>query len=187
MVINSELFADLGIPIDYGRSPRRPKYAEAQELEEVEPNILGRTQRLAPVTARAWRQMKAAALTDGVELLLVSGFRSVRDQIEIFRKKLAAGQLIAAILEVNAAPGFSEHHSGKAVDIATPGTRPLTDAFETSAAFGWLQQNAGRFGFDMPYGRNNVFGFSYEPWHWSQLGAHAKRRARSAAGRGNNL
>lgn len=186
-MINSELFADLGIPIDYGRSPRRPGYAEAQELEEVEPNILGRMQRLAPATAGAWRQMKSAAFMDGVELLLVSGFRSVRDQTDIIRRKLTAGQSIEAILEVNAAPGFSEHHSGKAVDIATPGTRPLTDAFETSAAFGWLQRNAARFGFDMPYGRNNAFGFSYEPWHWSQLGAHAKRRTRPAAGRGNNL
>ena len=47
-MIHSELFADLGIPIDYGRHPRRPVYAEASELEDVEPNILGRMQRLAP-------------------------------------------------------------------------------------------------------------------------------------------
>ena len=77
-MINSELFADLGIPIDYGRNPRRPAYAEAHELEDVEPNIIGRMQQLAPDTARDWRRMKSAAHADGVELLLVSGFRSVR-------------------------------------------------------------------------------------------------------------
>jgi zinc D-Ala-D-Ala carboxypeptidase len=179
-MINSELFADLGIPIDYGRDPRRPGYAEAQELEDVEPNILGRMQRLVPETARAWRQMKTAALADGIELLLVSGFRSVSYQVELIRKKLAAGQDIEAILKVNAAPGFSEHHSGRAVDVATPGTRPLTEEFESSAAFGWLTGNARRFDFTMPYVRNNAFGFAFEPWHWSQLGIQTKRRAQRA-------
>lgn len=178
-MINSELFADLGIPIDYGRNPRRPAYSEAHELEDVEPNIIGRLQQLAPDTARDWRRMKSAALTDGVELLLVSGFRSIRHQAELIRRKLAAGVEIARILEVNAAPGFSEHHTGRAVDIATQGTRPLTEDFESSAAFAWLAQHGARFSFAMPYGRNNVYGFSYEPWHWSQLGAQTKRRAQS--------
>ena len=176
---NSELFADLGIPIDYGRDPRRPAHAEAQELEDVEPNILGRMQRLAPASARAWREMKAAARAEGVELLLVSGFRSVRYQADLIRNKLAAGQDIESILKVNAAPGFSEHHTGRAVDVATPGARPLTVEFESSSAFAWLGANARRFGFAMPYGRDNAYGFSYEPWHWSQLGLRGKRPRRT--------
>jgi D-alanyl-D-alanine carboxypeptidase len=178
-MINSELFADLGIPIDYGRNPRRPKYAEAKQLEDVEPNILGRMQRLAPDAAGAWRAMKAAAERDDVALLLVSGFRSVRYQADLIRQKLVAGQPIEAILKVNAAPGFSEHHTGRAVDVATPGTRPLLEEFEASRAFAWLRANAVRFGFAMPYGRDNAFGFAYEPWHWSQLARDARRRARA--------
>ena len=71
--------------------------------------------------------------------------------------------------ETDAAPGFSEHHSGRAIDIATPGTRPLTVEFERSKAFAWLTANAAAFGFTMPYGRGNTFGFEFEPWHWSQL------------------
>ena len=179
-MINSELFARLGIPIDYGQNPVRPAYREAQELEDVELNIVGRMQRLAPDTARAWREMKRAAAADSVELLLVSGFRSISYQTELFRKKLASGQHIDAILAVNAAPGFSEHHTGKAVDIATPGSRPLTEEFETSVAFGWLNRNAERFGFSMPYGRDSAFGFCYEPWHWSQLRDAARLEARGA-------
>ena len=140
-MINSELFADLGIPIDYGRNPRRPAYTEAHELVDVEPNIIGRMQQLTPETAGDWRRMKSAALADGVELLLVSGFRSVRHQVDLIRRKLAAGIAIAKILEVNAAPGFSEHHTGRAVDVATPGTRPLTEEFESSAAFAWLAEH----------------------------------------------
>jgi D-alanyl-D-alanine carboxypeptidase len=163
-----ELFAALGIPVDYGRNPRRPAFAEAQVLEDVEPNIVGTLQQLAPDAAQAWRNMKREAAVAGIELLLVSGFRSVRQQAELFRRKLAAGHAVETILKVNAAPGFSEHHTGRAVDVATPGTRPLTVDFERSAAFTWLTLNAGRFDFAMPYGRDNAFGFDYEPWHWSQ-------------------
>lgn len=172
----TELFADLGIPSDYGRDPRRPRFTEATELVDVEPNVVGTMQRLAPDTAAAWQKMKHSAAADGVPLLLVSGFRSVRHQADIIRRKLAAGQSIGAILAVNAAPGFSEHHTGRAVDIATPGTRPLTAEFEGSAAFIWLQANAAAFGFRMPYDRGNRFGFEYEPWHWSQIEGYGRRR-----------
>lgn len=174
-MVDPQVFADLGIPADYGRRPRLRMQREARVLEDVEQNIIGRMQKLAPQTARSWRQMKAAAAEDDVQLLLVSGFRSVSYQVELFRKKLASGHDIESILRVNAAPGYSEHHTGKAVDIATPGSRPLTEEFETSAAFRWLEMHAGRFGFSMPYGRDNVFGFAYEPWHWSQLARDRKQ------------
>ncbi|HVY66434.1 MAG TPA: M15 family metallopeptidase [Gammaproteobacteria bacterium] len=176
-MIDSDLFADLGIPPDYGRNPRRPAYADATELEDVEPNIVGKMQRLAPPTARSWRQMKQAAALAGIELLLVSGFRSARQQAELFRQKLASGQDIGAILRMNAAPGFSEHHTGRAIDIATRGSRPLTVEFESSKAFAWLAANAVTFGFTMPYGRDNAFGFEFEPWHWSQLSLQSQRGA----------
>jgi D-alanyl-D-alanine carboxypeptidase len=169
-------FADLPIPPGYGRNPRRPRFKEAAALEEVEPNLVGTMQRLVPETAAAWREMKRSAAGAGVHLLLVSGFRSIRHQAEIIRRKLAAGQSIEAILAVNAAPGYSEHHTGRAVDIATPGTRPLTAEFDGSAAFQWLQANAATFGFRMPYGRDNRFGFEYEPWHWSQVETQERRR-----------
>jgi D-alanyl-D-alanine carboxypeptidase len=165
----AELFADLGIPSDYGREPQRPRFAEAVDLVDVEPNVVGVVQRLAPDTAAAWRNMKHTAALSGVQLLLVSGFRSVRHQADLIRRKLAAGQAIDAILKVNAAPGFSEHHTGRAIDVATPGTRPLTAEFDGSQAFAWLATNAATFGFHMPYPRGNRFGFEYEPWHWSQL------------------
>ena len=110
----------------------------------------------------------------------MSGCRSVSYQADLIRRKLASGQDIQSILRVNAAPGFSEHHTGRAVDIATPGTRPLIAAFDLSGAFKWLQANAGAFGFRMPYGRGNRFGFEYEPWHWSQVDTQERRRKTDA-------
>jgi D-alanyl-D-alanine carboxypeptidase len=165
----SELFSQLGIPAEYGHAPALPRHAEATELETVEVNIVGRVQKLAPETARDWRRMKLAAEHDGVVLLIVSGFRSVAYQVELFRKKIAAGQRIEDILSVSAAPGFSEHHTGRAIDIATPGARPLTTDFEASDAFVWLGKHARSYGFRMPYEPGNAYGIAYEPWHWSQL------------------
>jgi len=165
-----ELHRELGIPADYGRATGMPAFAEAAELVDAGPNLVGRVQRLAPEAARQWHAMAAAANRDGVILLLVSGFRSFDYQAGLIRKKLEAGQGITRILEVNAAPGFSEHHTGRAVDIASPGSRPLTEEFESSAAFRWLGRNAARFGFSMTYPRDNPWGITYEPWHWSMKG-----------------
>ena len=173
----SDLFTDLGVPSDYGVNPRRPRFKEAGELVDVEPNVVGTMQRLEPATAAAWCAMKQAAAEAGVQLLLVSGFRSVRHQADIIRRKLAAGQSIEEILAVNAAPGFSEHHTGHAVDVATPGARPLTADFASSEAFRWLTANAAAFAFRMPYERGNRFGFEYEPWHWSRVDAPQRKRA----------
>ena len=165
-----ELHTELGIPLDYGEDGSKPVYEEATELVEVGPNLVGRMQRLTPQAAEKWSEMQSAAEADGVTLLLVSGFRSVDYQARLIRKKINAGQTVSEILAVNAAPGFSEHHTGRAVDIATPGSRPLTEEFEGSEAFHWLQEHAARFGFSMSYPRNNPAGFIYEPWHWAHSG-----------------
>ena len=162
-----ELHAELGIPEDYGHDGTRPVFEEAAELVEVGPNLVGRMQRLTPAAAAKWAEMQAAAAADGITLLLVSGFRSVDYQARLIRKKINAGQSVSEILAVNAAPGHSEHHTGRAIDIATPGSRPLTEEFEESAAFSWLTQNAETYGFSMSYPRNNAAGFIYEPWHWA--------------------
>ena len=125
-------------------------------------------QRLTPETAEQWQDMVAAAGQDTVSLMIVSGYRSIEYQARLIRTKINAGQVISQILQVNAAPGFSEHHSGRAIDIATPGSRPLTEDFEETAAFRWLQENAAKFGFSMSYPRDNAGGFIYEQWHWAQ-------------------
>ena len=162
-----ELHEELGIPGDYGRAGGPPVYAEARQLVEVGPNLVGRMQRLTPEAARQWQAMVAAADQVGIQLLIVSGYRGVDYQAGLIRKKIEAGQRIEEILRVNAAPGHSEHHTGQAVDIATPGSRPLTEEFEDTDAFRWLCSRAVEFGFSLTYPRDNPWGIAYEPWHWS--------------------
>jgi D-alanyl-D-alanine carboxypeptidase len=116
--------------------------------------------------ARAWQHMQAAALRDDVVLDAISGYRSHDYQLGIFERKLARGQSIDEILTVNAAPGHSEHHSGLALDIGSPGEPPAENSFEQTSAFAWLTTNAGGHGFAMSYPRDNPHGIIYEPWHW---------------------
>ncbi len=163
----TKLHQELGIPADYGRENDLPRFIEATQLVEVGPNLVGRMQSLTPDTAARWSRMVAAAGDDGIALMIVSGFRSFEYQAALIRKKINAGQGVSEILSVNAAPGYSEHHAGTAVDIASPGSRPLTEEFESSDAFGWLELRAKEFEFSLTYPRNNRFGFIYEPWHWS--------------------
>ena len=163
----TKLHQELGIPHDYGLENDLPCFDEAVELVEVGPNLVGRTQSLTPGAARKWHEMVTAARGDGVALMIVSGFRSIEYQAALIRKKINAGQGVKEVLTVNAAPGYSEHHTGRAVDIATPGSRPLTEEFETSEAFAWLVTSARDFDFSLSYPRDNCYGFVYEPWHWS--------------------
>ena len=139
---------------------------EARELAVAAIGENGREHLLAPAAAQAWRQMSAAAQADGISLRIVSAFRSVERQAEIVQAKLERGQPLDAVLAVSAPPGYSEHHSGCAVDLTTDGVPPLEEGFERTAAFRWLQANAQRFGFSLSFPRGNAYGYAYEPWHW---------------------
>ena len=116
--------------------------------------------------ARAWLRLLAAARADGIVLDAISGYRSHDYQLGIFERKLTRGQTVEQILAVNAAPGFSEHHSGLALDIGTPDEPPAEESFETTPAFAWLQANEAAHGFALSYPRDNPHGIIYEPWHW---------------------
>ena len=120
--------------------------------------------------ARAWLRMRDDAARDGILLEAISGYRSHDYQLGIFARKLARGLSIDDILQVNAAPGFSEHHGGCALDIGTPGEPPAEESFEATPAFDWLQANADGHGFVMSYPRGNPHGIVYEPWHWRFAG-----------------
>ena len=131
----------------------------------------GRPLWLRQAAARAWRAMQCAARADDVALEAISGYRSHDYQLGIFRRKLARGLSVDEILRVNAAPGFSEHHGGLAIDVSTPGEPAAEESFERTPAFAWLHDRAADFDFVMSYPRDNPHGITYEPWHWRHAGA----------------
>jgi zinc D-Ala-D-Ala carboxypeptidase len=156
---------------DYAERSGLPLVAEPHVLAFAGRDRYARPLWLASPAAQAWNAMRRAALSDGIVLEAISGYRSHDYQLGIFRRKLARGQTVPDILAVNAAPGFSEHHSGRALDIGTPGEPAAEESFETTPAFAWLSRQAGRFGFVMSYPRGNPHGIVYEPWHWMHAGA----------------
>ena len=160
------VLSELGISLEAIRARGLIRYEEAKSLEIVEIGDDGEAHRLVPVAGHAWRRLKSAAEIDGQSLFIESAFRSVSGQVEIIRERLFEGQTIEQILTACAPPGFSEHHTGRAVDVNTVGVLDPTRDFEGTPAFRWMRENAGRFGFRLSYPRDNAFGYVYEPWHW---------------------
>ncbi len=157
---------ELGIGSDYMANCKLPLYPEPAQLVDTEPDYYGRPQRLTPEAFAAWQDMKQRAAAEHITLHLISAFRDLEYQQGLIARKLAAGQPLAEILRVNAAPGFSEHHTGRAIDVGTLGCEALVEEFENTVAYQWLEANAAAHGFDLSFPRGNPYGIDYEPWHW---------------------
>src|SRR2546428_9842143 len=163
--------ADAAVLFEASVGPKGQEGAEVFSFVAITPRALARDQGTRwgrgylILNHVSWAGVEAAVRT----LLshCVSAFRSLQYQRQIFERKIKAGDSLEDILKVNAPPGYSEHHTGRAVDLTTPGCPPLAEEFERSAAFAWLVRHAHRFGFAMTYPRENRFGIAYEPWHWA--------------------
>ena len=161
----------LGLDDSYGERSGLPLVAEPVFLGLAGHDRFRRPLWLHPHAARAWLHLRDAALRDAVVLDAISGYRSHDYQLGIFERKRARGQTVDDILTVNAAPGYSEHHGGRALDIGTPDQPPAEESFEHTDAFAWLCDNAAGYGFTMSYPRGNPHGIVYEPWHWRHAGS----------------
>ncbi|MCB1581576.1 MAG: D-alanyl-D-alanine carboxypeptidase family protein [Xanthomonadales bacterium] len=144
----------------------QPQHNTAVQLEDVGKDCFDRPAKLHPKAKQAWQSMKNAATGAGIDLQLVSAYRSLKYQANLLQNKINDGQMLEDILRINAAPGHSEHHTGCAIDITTEDFMPLETEFEESPAFIWLVNHAQQFGFHLSYPKDNPQGFIYEPWHW---------------------
>jgi D-alanyl-D-alanine carboxypeptidase len=129
--------------------------------------------RLHEAAAKSYLRMEADAKADGIDFVVISGFRTISEQQELFFDiSKQRNQTPAQRAKVSAPPGHSEHHTGYALDIgdaAVPSAN-LSTNFEKTAAFQWLQSNAAKYGFEMSFPPNNPQGVMYEPWHWRFVG-----------------
>jgi D-alanyl-D-alanine carboxypeptidase len=166
----NEVHARLGIKPDMFDADRLPLQREAEDLVAIGNDPWGRPQRLTPEAAKAWEAMRRAAATDGIELQVLSGFRSVDYQKEVVRRRLERDESLELVLRVNTPPGHSEHHTGRAVDIVTPEHPTLTRSFADTPAYRWLVRHAARFGFVESYPEGGRGGVIHEPWHWLYVG-----------------
>jgi zinc D-Ala-D-Ala carboxypeptidase len=148
------------------------KYTEAP-ISELKAIVADGSIKMRAVAANKFLQMQVDARKEGINIYPISGFRNVSQQNELFFKvKEQRGQDVNKRAEVSAPPGYSEHHTGYAVDIGdadAPSTN-LNTSFEKTAAFRWLKANASRYSFEISFPEGNLQGISYEPWHWRFVG-----------------
>lgn len=127
-----------------------------------------------------YNEMYLAAKADGIDLVPVSGYRSLTRQRNNFERKInkyldegygkiEATQMAAKII---LPPGTSEHNAGLAMDICS-----LEQSFENTAEFKWLSENAADYGFILRYAedKQDVTKIIYEPWHWRYVGVEAAK------------
>jgi len=130
---------------------------------------LGAGLQLRPEAAAAIRGMQQAAAAEGVDLEVLSGFRSIDLQSSLFFDvKAERNQDAHTRAKVSAPPGYSEHSTGYAVDLGDGGqpSTNLSQNFENTPAYQWLSRHAGQYHFTLSFPKGNQQGVSYEPWHW---------------------
>ncbi len=116
-----------------------------------------------------FKEMQFLAAQRGVSLQLLSGYRSIDLQRDIFyENKSIRNQTAVERSKVSAPPGYSEHSTGYAIDVGD-GNYPDTHfevEFEQTPAFKWMKRFANKYHFVLSFPPNNKQGVTYEPWHW---------------------
>lgn len=118
-------------------------------------------------------KMIAEAKKDGIDILVISSYRSYGEQ-SLLKTNYKITYGIGAN-QFSADQGYSEHQLGTTADFTTPETGPNFLQFKNTSAFSWLQQNAHRFGFTLSYPDNNSY-YEFEPWHWRFVGTTLANR-----------
>ncbi|MCM4168636.1 D-alanyl-D-alanine dipeptidase [Arenibacter antarcticus] len=163
-----------------------PEYSLDELMGKKDIELFGKDINLKKAAHDAFVEMKKAAYSDGIDLKIVSSYRSFYRQDAIWERKyiqnteksgMSKLAAIEKIIEYSTIPGTSRHHWGTDVDIID-GYRTITgsvldpDKFETGGPFElfkqWMDENANTYDFYLVYTNNpRRKGFKYEPWHYS--------------------
>lgn len=136
------------IPAEFTFKTEEPEYLNAKVL----PNLT---------------DLLEDAQEDGINLLVVSGYRSFDEQKGL--KSAYTTQYGSGANAFSADQGYSEHQLGTTIDFTTKETGGGLNGFETTEAYTWLLKNAHQYGFVLSYPKNNAF-YVFEPWHWRYVG-----------------
>ena len=131
-----------------------------------------------------FKEMQFMAAQRGISLQLLSGYRSIDLQRDIFyENKSIRNQTAVERSWDSAPPGYSEHSTGYAIDVGD-GNYPDTHfevEFEQTPAFKFMKRFASKYHFVLSFPPNNKQGVTYEPWHWRFEGTiNALRKFESA-------
>lgn len=151
----------------------KPTLAEAVKGSDVQLDY-----RVAPY----YQAMYDAAKKDSITLTPLSGYRSYERQTSNFEDRIAQymnngmdkKEATIEASKIIMLPGSSEHNAGIAMDICS-----LSESFEDTDTFDWLNQHAAEYGFILRYPKSEekraITGVTYEPWHYRYVGVDAAK------------
>ena len=140
---------------------------------------------LLPEAYLKFKQMQNDAKKEGVEIQIVSGYRSYQKQKDIwnnkynknFENEIFGIKNINRIIQYSTLPGTSRHHWGTDIDIIDKRFIPKGDLLIEknysengiySQLFSWMKKNSKKYGFYLVYDNSpKRKGFKFEPWHYS--------------------
>jgi D-alanyl-D-alanine carboxypeptidase len=131
---------------------------------------VGYGQYMAAPAAQALEAMLDGAKAAGYTVTPASGYRSYQTQVHVYANEVNSfGQAVADT--ESARPGYSEHQTGLAMDLASGGCS-ITDCFADTPGGKWVTANAYKYGFILRYPADKVeiTGYRYESWHFRYVG-----------------
>lgn len=162
------------------------EYSMEELMGKADIDLFGKEINLRKKAHDAFVDMKAAALEDGIDIKIVSSYRSFDRQVAIFERKydnyteeqgLEPLAAIDKIIEYSTIPGTSRHHWGTEIDIidangVTEGDVLVPEKFQSGGPFAklkaWMDEHSEEYDFYLVYTDDpKRKGFKYEPWHYS--------------------
>ena len=143
-----------------------PSNYEAKDLVTLSKTYSSRGHKIKKAASEPLMKMIDAARADGLNLLVISGYRTERTQRGLFNNSVKRHGMDHALI-YSAKPGYSEHQLGLAVDLNS-----TEESFDQTKEYKWLKANSYKYGFieRYPKGKEFITGYGYEPWHYRYLG-----------------
>lgn len=145
------------------------KYYKVPDDYEPSDLVLVDGQKMRKEAATAFKKMQSDAKGEGLKILAVSGYRTVSYQRGLYNRYLA-GDSKENVDRYSARAGYSEHHTGLAVDVF--GSKDGLRQFETTPEYPWVKENCYKYGFIIRYLKETeaITGYEAEPWHLRYVG-----------------
>ncbi len=147
-----------------------------KSLTVMSERYLNKTATNIEIHTQVWPYLEKLLIdanSDGVKLLVASGYRSFATQ-----SSLKSGYTViygTGANKFSADQGYSEHQLGTTVDFTTEKLGSNFSTFGSDSAYQWLLENAYNYGFILSYPAKNTY-YKFEPWHWRYVGKELARR-----------
>lgn len=143
-----------------------PDNYEIDDLVTLDEEYSSRGEKIREIAYKDLKVMFDKAREDGINLNVISGYRTSEKQNTLFNNSVKKNGIEHALM-YSAKMGHSEHQLGLAIDINT-----TQESFKNTNEYKWLKNNSYKYGFIERYKENkeNITGFAYEPWHYRYIG-----------------